>query len=198
MFAVLQKNTNIVSHYFDLRTKSCFQKVMHPALDVSAYWCRQEFAKSTGMIHWHELCWRHDKESHNLLQSALETGLADNDCAKLLSDWAKTSFHITASHPAGLNDESCHRKDMKPPPEETASAPHEDKNPLLKLLMNVSKFQESLLEDHLLLTNRINIHRCSNSCLSKTKYGPNKGQQICRMECGSKDKLAKSWDNPQQ
>ena len=64
-----------MSHYFDLHTKSYFQKVMRPAFGVSAYWYRQEFAKSRGMIHWHGLCWRQDKEPHNLFHEAIKSGL---------------------------------------------------------------------------------------------------------------------------
>jgi hypothetical protein len=47
---------------------------MSPAFGVSAYWYRQEFATSTGMVHWHVhwhgLCWRSDREPHNLLHNA--------------------------------------------------------------------------------------------------------------------------------
>ena len=52
---------------------------------------------------------------------------------------------------------------------------------LIKLLMDVSSSQESLLEDHLLLTNRFNIHRCSDYCLT-SKSGRRKK---CRMEFGT-------------
>ena len=57
-------------------------------------------------------------------------------------------------------------KKFWPPPEGTAPLPPEEKNPLIQLLMDVSSSQESLLEDHLLLTNRFNIHRCSDYCLT--------------------------------
>jgi hypothetical protein len=41
-------------------------------------------------------------------------------------------------------------------------------NPLIKLLMDVSKSQETLLEDYVLLANRFNIHRCSYSQFTKS------------------------------
>lgn len=192
MFTVLQKNTHIVSHYFDLRTKCYFEKVMHPAFNVTAYWYRQEFAKSRGMIHWHGLCWRQDKQPHQLLHEALDSGLAEQDCAKALSDWASDNFRMTASHPAGKDDEGCSRKDFWPRPEGTAPAPPEEKNPLVKLLMDVSESQASLLEDHLLLANRINIHRCSDFCWIKAKRGAHQGQKVCRMEFGPKDTPGKA------
>jgi hypothetical protein len=56
----------------DLRTQSYFKNVMSAAFSVSAYWYRQEFAKSRGMVHWHGLCWRSDREPHNLLHNAIE------------------------------------------------------------------------------------------------------------------------------
>ena len=53
-------------------------------------------------------------------------------------------------------------------------------HPLFKLLMDISSSQESLLEDHLLLTNRFNLHRCSDDCLISSKS--NASQKVCRME----------------
>ena len=70
------------------------------------------------------------------------------------------------------------RKDLWPPPEGSAEPPSEDANPLRKLLMDVSVSQESLLEDHLLLTNKFNIHRCSDYCQTTSKNN----QKSCRME----------------
>ena len=180
LFATLQKNTHIVSHYFDLRTQSYFKNVMKSGFGVDAYWYRQEFAKSRGMVHWHGLCWRGDHEPHNLLHEALQKGLSSNDTAETLSDWAKQSFGMTATHPAGTDTEGNPRKDLWPPPEGTAPQPEEESNPLLKLLMDVSDTQDSLLLDHLLLSNRINIHRCSDYCL-RSKNGKN----TCRMEFGT-------------
>ncbi|XP_060572109.1 uncharacterized protein LOC132730247 [Ruditapes philippinarum] len=180
LFQVLQQNTHIVSLYFDLRTKAYFDLVMCPAFGVDAYWYRYEFAKSRGMIHWHGLCWRSDREPHNLLHSAYSKGLSEDLCAEQLSNWAKDCLAMTASHPAGQDDKGCPRKDLWAPPEGTAEPPAEEHNPSLKLLMDTSESQESLLEDYLHLCNRINIHSCSDYCLRK------KGQdRVCRMEFGS-------------
>jgi hypothetical protein len=59
------------------------------------------------------------------------------------------------------------------------------KNPLVKLLMDVSESQESILEDHLLLCNRINLHRCSDYCLRAPKNSPSSSFKQCRMEFGT-------------
>ena len=67
---------------------------------------------------------------------------------------------------------------------------HRTKNPLTKLLMDVSESQESLLEDHLLLTNRINLHRCSDYCL-RAASSRNKSIKECRMEFGNEDSPGK-------
>ena len=77
---------------------------MSPAFGVSAYWYRQEFAKSRGMVHWHGLCWRSDREPHNLLHNAIEDGLSDPDCANVLSQWATEQFGLRVSHPAGKDE----------------------------------------------------------------------------------------------
>ena len=143
-----------MSRYFDLRTKSYFEKVMQSGFNISAHWLRQEFTKSLGMIHWHGIRWHQDKDPHHLLHKAINSGLAGQDL----------SFLMTASHLAGTDADGCSRKDLCSPPEFTAPATPDEKNPLIKLLMDVSDTQESLLEDHLLLTNKINIHRCSDFC----------------------------------
>ncbi len=193
LFSVLQKNTHIVSQYFEMRTQSYFRSVMRPVFGVNAYWYRQEFAKSRGMVHWHGLCWRTDREPHNLLHQALERGLTMDECAAELSTWATSCFGMTASHPAGKDNSGQPNKNLWAPPEGTAPAPPEEKNPLLKMLMDVSDSQESLLEDHLLLTNRINIHRCSDYCLTNSNRNKhsNRSDKICRLEFGSETKPGK-------
>jgi hypothetical protein len=50
----------------------------------------------------------------------------------------------------GNGDDGNPRKDRWPPPEGTAPAPPEEKNLLVKLLMDTSSSQDSLLEDYLL------------------------------------------------
>jgi hypothetical protein len=137
------------------------------------------------MIHWHGLCWRSDREPHNLIHNALQKGLSDDECAACLTDWAKSIFGMTACHPAGKDEDGDPRKDLWPPPEGSAPPPPEKTNPLVKLLMDVSASQESLLEDHLLLTNRMNIHRCSDYCLRNPRNQKSSGSnKVCRMEFG--------------
>ena len=48
---------------------------------------------------------------------------------------------MTASHPAGTDADGCSRKDLCSPPEGTALAPPDEKNTLIKLLMDVSDTQ---------------------------------------------------------
>jgi hypothetical protein len=60
-----------------------------------------------------------------------------------------------------------------------------EKNPLVKLLMDVSESQESILEDYLLLCNIINLHRCSDYCLRAPKNSPSSSLKQCRMEFGT-------------
>jgi hypothetical protein len=59
---------------------------------------------------------------------------------------------------------------------------------LVKLLMDVSKSQETLLEDYVLLANRFNIHRCSYYCLKNSKTSKEKA---CRMEFGTESSPGK-------
>lgn len=110
MFKAVQDNTHIVGDYFDKRTQSYFKEIMGPVFGVNSYWYRQEFSKSRGMIHWHGLCWRFDKEPHNLMHQAYVDGKTDDECAKLLSDWAKLEYKMTANHPAGLDENNKPKK----------------------------------------------------------------------------------------
>ena len=95
----LQKNTHTVGHYFDIRTKSYFKHVMGAVFKVESYWYRQEFAKSREMIHWHGFCWRADRDPLVLLHDAISNSISDEDSAKLLANWAKSEFKLTALHP---------------------------------------------------------------------------------------------------
>ena len=187
LYDTLQKNTHIVAHYFDLRTKSYFENVMGPVFGVDTYWYRQEFAKSRGMIHWHGLCWRSDKQPHLLMYNAVKDGLSDDECALKLEKWAALQCGLTACHPAGKDENGNSRQDLWPPPEGTAPQPNEENNPLVKLLMDASESQESLLEDYLLLTNRFNLHRCSDYCLKAS----NNNTKKCRMEFGTEQSPGK-------
>jgi hypothetical protein len=178
LFEALQKNTHIVGHYFDMRTRSYFHDVMSPAFGVTTYWYRQEFAKSRGMVHWYGLCWRSDRQPHNLINKCIEEGLSDANCASKLAEWAEEQFGLTALHPAGKDENGFSKNKLWPPPVGFTPQPPEEKNPLVKLLMDVSLSQETLLKDHLLLTNRFNLHRCSDYCqIGKEKK--------CRMEFGT-------------
>ena len=96
---------------------------------------------------------------------------------------------MTASHPAGADEDGNPRKHLWPSPEGSAPTPPQDKNALTKLLMDVSESQESLLEDHL-LTNRINLHRCSDYCL-RVPRSRNKSIKECRMEFGNEESPSK-------
>ncbi|XP_053391813.1 uncharacterized protein LOC128554571, partial [Mercenaria mercenaria] len=187
LFKTLQQNTHIVAQYFDFRTTSYFSQVMGPVFGVDSFWYRQEFTKSRGMVHWHGLCWRSDREPHVLLHQAISDGLSESTCAERLSEWAAIQFGLTANHPAGKDHLGNPRTDLWPPPEGSAPEPPEEKNPLVKLLMDVSSTQDSLLEDHLLLTNRFNIHRCSDYCLKSMANG----KKTCRMEFGTPDSPGK-------
>ena len=56
IYCAVRDNSHIVTHYFDLRTKSYFKLIMQKLFKVSCYWFRYEFAKSRGQIHFHGLC----------------------------------------------------------------------------------------------------------------------------------------------
>lgn len=97
------------------------------------------------MIQWHCLCWRSDKEPLSLLFQAINEGLTNSQYVEKLAAWASACFSMTASHPTGTDDSGQPLKSLWPSPEGTAPAPPNEQNPLLKLLMDVSFTEESLL-----------------------------------------------------
>ncbi len=180
MYQAIQQNPHVITHYFDLRTKSYFKHVMTALFGVNAHWTRYEFAPARGMIHSHGFAWRKDRQPSQLLYQTVLDNLSEEETAKELSTWAEQAFGMTAAHPAGSDDRGNPRKDLWPPPEGIAEAPPEEENPLAKLLHEVALTQEDTAHDHLLLCNKVNIHRCSDFCLKKNK----KGEKVCRMEFG--------------
>ena len=91
---------------------------MKTLFKVEVSWYRCEYAKSRGMIHWHELQWRGDIEPHNLLYQAVLQHLKDQDMAAELASWAKQVFGLTAGY-----DDNGPNKHLWAPPEDTAPPP---------------------------------------------------------------------------
>ena len=111
-------------------------------------------------------------------------GCDEDEYAARLSQWAA----ITASHPAGSDEEGQPRKDLWPAPEGLAVQISDERDPLVKMLLEIAATQNAILEDHLLLVNRVGLHSCSDYCL-RTLCHPELGLQprecVCRMEFGS-------------
>ena len=169
-FKAVQENTHEVVKYFDLRTQSYHEKVLKPVFGVSDYWYRYEFAKSRVQIHWHQLSWRDDRQPHQLLHEACEHGCDDEEYAARLNQWADENFAMTALHPAGSDEEGQPRKDPWPPPEGSADPISEDRDPLVKMLMEMAATQDAILEDHLLLVNWVGLHSCSDYILRTPRH----------------------------
>ena len=73
LFRTLEEHTHIVAQFF--------KKVMGPVFGVDSYWYRQEFAKSKrhGSPAWSLL---EVREARELLNSAVSSGLSDEQCAE--------------------------------------------------------------------------------------------------------------------
>ena len=118
-----------------------------------------------------------------------------NFCVVIEQTKRKTSA-MTALHSAGNDEEGRPRKDLWPPPEGTAEPISDDRDPLVKMLMQIAATQDAILEDHLLLVNRVGLHSCSDYCL-RTPRHPEQGLQprerVCRMEFGSEFRPGKKF-----
>ena len=187
-FKAVQENTHVVVSYFDARTQSYHEKIIKEVFGVSDYWYRYEFAKSRGQIHWHQLSWRGDRDPHMLLNSAREDGCDEEEYVSRLSTWVEDKFAMSASHPAGKDDEGNPNREFWPPPEGTAQPVTHDQDPLVKMLMDVSATQDAVLEDYLQLVNRVGLHSCSDYCLRTPRHpqpGLQPNERVCRMEYAS-------------
>ena len=149
-FKAVQENTHVVVSYFDLRTQAYHEKVLKPVFVVSDYWYHYEFAKSRGQIHRHQLSWRDDRQPHQPLHKAREDNCSETEYEARLSQWADENFAMTALHPADSNEEGQPRKDLWPPPEGTDDPISTNRDPLVKMLMEIAASQDAILEDHLL------------------------------------------------
>ena len=58
-------------------------------------------------------------------------GKTSDECAVLLSEWAKNTFKMTASHPAGGDESGNPNKNLWAPPEGTCPAPPAEKKSLV-------------------------------------------------------------------
>ncbi|XP_048590508.1 uncharacterized protein LOC5504101 [Nematostella vectensis] len=95
---------------------------------------------------------------------------------------------MSASHPAGKDEDGESRKELWLPPEGTAEPVPEDSDPLVRMLLDLDATQEAMLEDHLNLVNRVRLHACSDYCLRTPRHaepGIQPGERVCRMEFGS-------------
>ena len=89
---------------------------------------------------------------------AREDGCEEEEYAARFSQWADETFAMTALHPAGNDEEGQPRKDLWSPPEGTAEPISDDRDPLVMMLMQIAATQDAILEDHLLLVNRVGLH----------------------------------------
>ena len=102
--------------------------------------------------------------------------------------WAESVFGMAASYPAGVDTFGQSRKDMWPSPEGTAPPIPEENNPLVKLLCEAATTRGQLLNDHILVTNKVNIDVRSDFCWKKNRFG----EEISRMEFATKESPDKS------
>ena len=77
---------------------------------------------------------------------------------------------LTALHPAGSDQEGQSRKDLWPQLEGLADPILGDREPLVKMLMEIAATQDGMLEDHLLLVNRVGLPSWSDHCLRTPRH----------------------------
>ena len=64
---------------------------------------------------------------------------------------------MTALHPAGNDEEWQPKKSLCPPTEGMAQPISDDRDPFVKMAMQIAATQDAILEDRLLLVNRVGL-----------------------------------------
>ena len=135
------------------------------------------------------------------MHEAREDGCGDDEYAARLTQWADENFAVTALHPAGSDEEGQPREDLWPPPEGSADPISDDRDPLVKMLVQIAATQDAILEDYLLLVNRVGLHSCSDYCLRTPRHpqpGLQRRERVCQMEFGSEFHPGKKLRNGAQ
>ena len=89
---------------------------------------------------------------------AHEDDCEDDEYAARLNQWAGENFAIAVLHPAGSDEEAEPRKGLWPLPEGSTDPISDDRDPLVKMLMETVATQDAMLEDHMLLVNCVGLH----------------------------------------
>ena len=88
----------VVQEFFIRRTEDYLNTVGRDVLGIKHYWCRFEFAKGRGQIHAHVLVIL-EKDIQNKIQEQVNAANGNREKeAKLVAEWAKKQFGMTAEH----------------------------------------------------------------------------------------------------
>jgi hypothetical protein len=169
----------IVQDFFHVRVDTFLQHIGKQLFGIHHYWGRFEFAKSRGQIHLHLLGIINGAVKDGGIQDHLHK-YKDNkkEQAKVLSEWARDTFNMTAE----LKDDNSILSDHDISP------------------CNIRLFQtKDMGTDQLELCKFCQIHTCSDYCLrtSKTKEKSDESNENttksnkkrkCRVGCGTEIK----------
>lgn len=136
-----------VNDFFMKRARHFMDTVMKGALGIDHYWGRVEFAPGRGQIHLHMLCIAKDRAYLDAFYDAKSM----EDKAKVLDDYARTHFDMTADVDIKDDDRNYH-------------APHPE-SPLAKKFCEC----EDEDEDVKLLAQDCMCHHCNQFCLEENK-----------------------------
>lgn len=89
--------TIVIQEYFQKRTETWLNTVGKVIFGIKHYWVRYEFAPGRGQIHAHLLAIPDNHDIYELCHVKLKENDGEKKRAKVLADWAETSFGLTAS-----------------------------------------------------------------------------------------------------
>ena len=199
---LLVENGHIITNYFHVRTINYKNTVLKELYDWTDIWLRDEFAKSRGQIHDHDIIY--SKTHHSKVYGIMSSEVDITEKARLLQEWLQSNHedspNIVSMHPAGGqfddNDEWVPNKEKWVKHEGLLSS----NSNVLKTSLSACDTDEKKHQFQIDVVNKCMLHGCSSYCLKpddqvkdKDKDKSNEPPVLkCRFHYGIYDRKTKT------
>jgi len=139
----------VIQEYFQRRTELWLNTVGKEIFGIDHYWVRYEFAPGRGQIHAHLLAISRYNDIYADCYTVLKEKNGETTRAELLSEWAESTFGLTACVDDGFDEiEICSKK-----------------SPVSIRFSDINENDESIHNDGQRLLKFCQTHTCSKFCL---------------------------------
>ena len=145
------------------RLSNYLEEVPNPVFGVRHYWCRFEFAKSRGQIHFRLFAICADQQPRRHLHEV--EGGESQEVAGALANWARGALSLTALHPAETPEGALDLANVRAPDGEWA--PQKDSSASALLFREAESFRAH----HIACANSYCFHGCGEYCMRAPRKG---------------------------